>query len=178
MHRRGVVLLMAVVFAATAVPANAARDADPDDMDGRLDISLTRFVEPEEDVGQLTIVTYESWGCAHLGRGRRTTLKWLIDGRGGRRFDLVGTFECRRRKLWFDLRSKNGRNEYEPIRVRRRGDSRTALVRFPLDLQEIRRDRITVLARSRDSSGETCEGSCRDRAPDRRRLTLVRAARS
>jgi hypothetical protein len=170
MNRRIAILLLTLVFIAPASPAGAVRAGDPDDMDGKLDISLTRFVEPEEDIGQLTIVTYESWGCAHLGRGRGTTLKWLIDGRGGRRFDLVGTFECRQRTLLFDLRSKDGRNKYEPIRVRRRGDRRTALVRFPLDLVEIRRDRITLLARSKDRSGKTCEGQCQDRAPDTRRL--------
>ena len=145
------VLLMVLV-----APAGAVRDGDPEDMDGKLDIGLTRFVEPQEGIAQLTIVTYDSWGCSHLGRGDKTTLKWLIDGRGDRRFDLVGTFECRNRKLLFDLRSKNGKSRYESVRVRRRGDSRTALVRFPLDLPELERGDLTLIARSNDTSGVTC----------------------
>jgi hypothetical protein len=160
-------LVMVVAF---ALPAGAARDGDPEDMDGKLDIGLTRFVEPQEGVAQLTIVTYESWGCSHLGKGDKTRLTWLIDGRGDRRFDLVGDFVCRNKRLLFELRSADKENRYESIRVRRRGDSRTALVRFPLDLEELQRGDYTALAISRDRSGVTCEGTCSDRAPNRRRL--------
>jgi hypothetical protein len=139
-------------------------------MDGKLDIGLTRFVEPEEGIGQFTIVTYESWGCSHLGKEDQTSLEWMIDGRGDAAFDLVGIFKCRNKKLLFDLRSTDGRNRYELLRVRRRGDSRTALVRFPLDIQEMKRGSYTMIARSKDASGKTCTGDCDDRAPDAGRL--------
>lgn len=169
MIARSLTLALVLLFALVS-PAGAVRDGDPEDMDGKLDIGLTRFVEPEEGIAQLTIVTYDSWGCSHLGKGDKTTLKWLIDGRGDRRFDLVGTFECHNKKLVFDLQSTDGRNRYELVRVRRRGDSRTALVRFPLNLPELRRGDYTLLARSKDASGVTCEGICEDRAPDTGRL--------
>ncbi|HWL64660.1 MAG TPA: hypothetical protein VNP73_01695 [Actinomycetota bacterium] len=165
-----IALVAMLIVVGLAAPVGAVRNGDPEDMDGKLDIGLTRFVEPEEGIAQATIVTYESWGCAHLGKGRGTTLRWLFDGRGDRRFDLVGTFECRRKQLLFDLRSRNGSNMYESIEVRRRGDSRTALVRFPTDLPELERGDITMIAVSNDVSGETCQNVCRDRAPDKGRL--------
>ena len=171
---RRVAALVTVFVLTSALPAGAVRHGDDDDMDGKLDIGLARFVEPEEGIAQATIVTYESWGCAHLGRGRKTMLKWLFDGRGGPRFDLVGTFECRRKKLIFLLRSRDGRNNYEPLPVRRRGDSRTALVRFPMDLMELKNDTITMIAKSKDTSGVTCKGQCTDRAPDKGRLRFTR----
>ena len=167
---RGVSGLMALVLLALAAPAGAVRDGDPQDMDGKLDIGLTRFVEPQEGIGQLTIITYSSWGCSHLGKDDKTSLRWLIDGRGDRGFDLVGNFVCRSKRLLFELRSTDGRNRYESLPVHRRGDSRTALVRFPLDLMELKRGDYTFLARSRDESGVTCRGDCADRAPNRGRL--------
>jgi hypothetical protein len=147
--------------------AGAVREGDPDDVEGLLDISLTRFVD-DEGIGQLTIVTYDDWGCSDLRANVETNLKWLLDGRGDRRFDLVGTFECRRNTLFFDLRSRDGSNQYEPIEVSRRGDRRTALVRFPLDLPELRGDHLTMIATSRDR--RVCESDCYDRAPDRGRM--------
>ena len=168
--KKALVASVASLLLVLASPAGAVRDGDPEDMDGKLDIGLTRFVEPEEGIGQFTIVTYDSWGCSHLGKEDETTLKWLIDGRGDRGFDLVGFFKCRNKKLVFDLRSTNGRSRYELLPVRRRGDSRTALVRFPLDIKEMQRGDYTMIARSNDSSGVTCEGRCRDRAPNAGRL--------
>ena len=163
-----------IVVSLLVTPAGAVRRSDPDDIRPPVDIGLTRFTEPDEGIAQATIVTYESWGCGHFGQGSRNKLKWLFDGRGDRRFDLVGEFFCRRKVLLFELRSKDGTNRYESLRVRRRGDSRTALVRFPMDLMELRGDDISMIARYKGVDWEDCEirGDCTDRAPDSGRMTF------
>lgn len=167
MLNRLTVLTSVLLVTVLATQAGAVRRGDPNDVSGLLDISLTRFID-DDGIAQLTVVTYDDWRCRHLRAAEPTSLTWKLDGRGDRRFDLIGEFECRNGNLFFDLRSRNGANQYEPIEAIR-PDRRTALVRFPMDLMELSGDHLTMIAKSRDSSLK-CESDCRDRAPDRGRM--------
>ncbi len=159
-----VALVMGLMPAAFAVQKN-----DPADSGLDIDISLIKFVEKPEDVGRLTIKTHSGWKCRALRPAAKTQLKWLFDGSGNNNWDLVGSFVCREGVLLFELRSKDGANNYEPIAARR-PNRRTVKVTMPLDLVELDSNNLDLVAKSKDVSGETCIEDCVDRAPNKGRM--------
>lgn len=114
-----VVSIAGLLLGMLAGPAAAAERRDPADSGLNIDIAIIRFVEKPEGVGRLTIRTHSGWKCRELRPAAKTSLKWLFDGSGNNHFDLVGSFVCRNRTLYFNLRSKDGSNQYEPIVARR-----------------------------------------------------------
>lgn len=160
-----VVLLSAVVVP----PALAVEAEDPADSGLSIDIALIKFVEDPEGVGKLTIRAHSRWKCSELRPAAKTQLKWLFDGSGNNEFDLVGNFVCREGTLVFELKSTDGSNQYEPI-VAQRPNKRTAKVTMPLDLTELDSNNLDLVAKSKDTSGETCIEDCTDRAPNSGRL--------
>ncbi|HEV2756019.1 MAG TPA: hypothetical protein VG318_09625 [Actinomycetota bacterium] len=171
MRRRliSVTLMAATLVVALAAPAFAVKEQDPADSGLSLDISLIKFVEDPEDVATLTIRTHSAWKCRELRPAAKTSLKWLFDGSGNNKWDLVGSFVCRDGALIFELRSKDGSNQYEPIAAKR-PNKRTATVTMPLDLAELDGQHLDLVARSKDLSGETCIEDCVDRAPNKGRM--------
>ncbi|HEX2294354.1 MAG TPA: hypothetical protein VHN37_03505, partial [Actinomycetota bacterium] len=159
-----VVLLACVVGFLTAPAAFAVQRRDPADTGLNIDISLIKFVEDPEDVATLTIKTHSGWKCRALRPAAKTSLKWFFDGSGGNDFDLVGSFVCRRGTLVFNLRSTDGSNNYEPL-VAKRPNRRTVRVTMTLDLPELDSNNLDLIAKSKDTSGETCIEDCVDRAP-------------
>ncbi|HEX2057439.1 MAG TPA: hypothetical protein VHI71_03640 [Actinomycetota bacterium] len=164
-----VVSLAGLLVGALATPASAAQRKDPADSGLRIDISLIKFVEDPEDVGELTIKTHSGWKCRALRPAAKTSLKWFFDGSGDNGWDLVGSFVCRDGTLVFELRSTDGSNNYEPI-VAQRPNRRTAKVTMPLDLTELDSENLDLMAKSKDVSGETCIEDCVDRAPNKGRM--------
>ena len=158
-----------LMLGALAAPASAAQRTDPADSGLSIDISLIKFVEKPEDVGKLTIKTHSGWKCRELRPAAKTSLKWLFDGSGNNKWDLVGSFVCRKGTLYFNLRSKDGSNQYESI-VAQRPNRRTAKVTMPLDLPELDGNHLDLAAKSKDLSGETCIEDCVDRAPNKGRM--------
>jgi hypothetical protein len=170
LKRFALVSSLVAAFALGLVPAALAVERDdPADSGLKLDISLIKFVEDPEDVGKLTIKTHSGWKCRALRPAAKTSLKWFFDGSGNNEFDLVGSFVCRRRTLVFELRSADGNNNYEPI-VAQKPNRRTVRVTMPLDLPELDSENLDLIARSKDTSGETCIEDCVDRAPDEGRM--------
>ncbi len=169
MKRLVVGAVVATMVAVLAPPALAANEDDPADSGLSIDISYIAFREKPEGVGRLTIKTHSAWKCRELRPAAKTALKWLFDGSGNKKWDLVGKFVCRGGKLLFELRSKDGSNQYEPI-VARRPNRRTAKVSMPLDLVELDGNHLDLVAKSADFSGETCIEDCVDRAPDKGRM--------
>lgn len=164
-----VAVLVPVLVVALAAPAFAIKQQDPADSGLELDISLIKFVEEPEDVGNLTIRTHSAWKCGMLRPAAGTQLKWLFDGSGNNAFDLVGNFVCRDGVLLFKLKSTDGDNTYEPIAAER-PNKRTVTVTMPLDLTELDSNNLQLVAKSKDTSGETCIEDCVDRAPDEGRM--------
>lgn len=161
------VAIVVLVFPAT--PALAVERDDPADSGLKIDISLIKFVENPEDLGKLTIKTHSRWKCRVLRPAAKTSLKWFFDGSGNNEWDLVGSFVCRDGTLVFELRSTDGSNNYEPI-VAQRPNHRTAKVTMPLDLTELDSENLDLIAKSKDTSGETCIEDCVDRAPNKGRM--------
>ena len=161
--------LTALFAVALAPAALAVERQDPADSGLKLDISLIKFVEKPEDVGRLTIKTHSRWKCRALRPAAKTALKWFFDGSGNNDFDLVGSFVCRDGTLVFELRSTDGSNQYEPI-VATRPNRRTVKVTMPLDLPELDSENLDLIAKSKDTSGETCIEDCVDRAPNKGRM--------
>ncbi len=162
-------VMVAVVVVALAAPAFAVKKQDPADSGLSIDISLIKFVEDPEDIATLTIRTHSAWKCRELRPAAKTQLKWLFDGSGNNDWDLVGSFVCRDGVLLFQLRSKDGSNQYEPIAAER-PNRRTAKVTMPLDLPELDGQHLDLAAKSKDVSGETCIEDCVDRAPNKGRM--------
>lgn len=170
MRNRFVVLLSSLaMLVATAPAALAVERDDPADSGLKLDISLIKFVEDPEDVGTLTIKTHSGWKCRALRPAANTSLKWFFDGSGNNDWDLVGSFVCRDGTLVFELRSADGSNNYEPI-VAQKPNRRTVKVTMPLDLTELDSENLDLMAKSKDTSGETCTEDCVDRAPNKGRM--------
>ena len=170
MRSRLFVLLSSLaVVGALAPPALAVEQEDPADSGLKLDIALIKFVEDPEDVGKLTIKTHSGWKCRALRPAAKTALKWFFDGSGNNDWDLVGSFVCRDGTLVFELRSTDGSNQYEPI-VATRPNRRTVKVTMPLDLPELDSENLDLIAKSKDTSGETCIEDCVDRAPNKGRM--------
>lgn len=161
--------LVALLGLALAPPAAAAQRKDGADSGSKLDISLIKFVEDPEDVATLTIRTHSAWKCGALRPAAKTSLKWFFDGSGDDDFDLVGSFVCRGGTLLFNLRSTDGASQYEPL-VAKRPDRRTVRVKMTLDLPQLNSNNLDLVAKSKDSSGETCTENCTDRAPNTGRL--------
>src|SRR5918998_5559730 len=161
MRRRLVAMtaMVAVVIVGVAAPAFAVKRQDPADSGLGLDISLIKFVEDPEDVGTLTIKTHAGWKCRALRPAAKTSLKWFFDGSGNNDYDLVGSFVCRDGTLVFELRSTDGNAQYEPI-VAEKPNRRTVTVTMPLDLQELDSNNLDLIAKSTDTSGETCIEDC------------------
>jgi hypothetical protein len=170
-RRRLFVLLSttALLVTALASPAGAVQRRDPADSGLDLDISLIKFVEDPEDVATLTIKTHSGWKCRALRPVASRSLKWYFDGSGGNDFDLVGKFVCREGTLLFHLRSTDGSAQYEPL-VAKRPDRRTVRVKMTLDLPQLDSNDLDLLAKSKDTSGETCIEDCVDRAPNQGRM--------
>jgi hypothetical protein len=152
-----------------ASPALAVQRQDPADSGLDLDISLIKFVEKPEDVATLTIKTHSRWKCRALRPAAKTSLKWFFDGSGSNDFDLVGSFVCSEGTLVFNLRSTDGSAQYEPI-VATRPNRRSARVKMSLDLPELDSNNLDLIAKSKDTSGETCIEDCVDRAPNQGRM--------
>lgn len=168
--RLAAVLAAVPLFVLTgASPALAAERHDGADSGLSIDISSIKFVEKPDDVGRLTIKTHSGWKCRELRPAAKTSLKWLFDGSGNKKFDLVGSFVCRKGNLLFKLRSKDGSNRYEPIAARK-PNRRTVKVTMPLDLPELDGRHLDLAAKSKDLSGETCIEDCIDRAPNKGRM--------
>ena len=167
--RLSVLLSSLALIVALAPPAFAVEQEDPADSGLKLDVSLIKFVEDPEDVGKLTIKTHSGWKCPALRPAAKTSLKWFFDGSGNNEFDLVGSFVCRNGTLVFELRSTDGSSQYEPI-VAQKPNRRTVRVTMPLDLAELDSNNLDLIAKSKDTSGETCIEDCVDRAPDEGRL--------
>lgn len=171
MRRRLVVLLSsaALLLTALAAPAAAVQRRDPADSGLDLDISLIKFVEDPNDVATLTIKTHSGWKCAALRPVNSRSLKWYFDGSGNDDFDLVGKFVCRKGTLLFHLRSTDGGSRYEPL-VAKKPNPRTVRVTMTLDLPQLDSNNLDLIAKSKDTSGETCIEDCSDRAPNTGRL--------
>ena len=170
MRSRLFVLLSSLVLVVALAPAAlAVEQEDPADTGLKLDISLIKFVEKPEDIGRLTIKTYSGWKCSALRPAAKTSLKWFFDGSGSNDFDLVGSFVCRDGTLVFELRSTDGSSQYEPI-VARKPNRRTVKVTMPLDLPQLDSNNLDLIAKSKDTSGETCIEDCVDRAPNTGRM--------
>ncbi|HYP23027.1 MAG TPA: hypothetical protein VEV43_05590 [Actinomycetota bacterium] len=152
-----------------AAPALAVEQQDPADTGLKLDISLIKFVEDPEDVATLTIKTHSGWKCGALRPAAKTSLKWFFDGSGNNDFDLVGSFVCRGGTLVFNLRSTDGGSQYEPL-VAKKPNRRTVRVTMTLDLPQLDSNNLDLIAKSKDTSGETCIEDCVDRAPDEGRM--------
>jgi hypothetical protein len=161
--------LTALLVAALAPPAAAAQRSDPADSGLDLDISLIKFVENPEDVATLTIRTHSGWKCGALRPAAKRSLKWFFDGSGDNGFDLVGKFVCRDGTLVFELRSTDGGSQYEPL-VAERPNRRTVKVTMTLDLPQLDSNNLDLVAKSADTSGETCIEDCLDRAPNTGRM--------
>lgn len=168
-NRLFVLLSSLALILALAPAASAVERQDPADSGLKLDIALIKFVEKPEDVGRLTIRTHSGWKCRALRPAAETSLKWFFDGSGNNDFDLVGSFVCRDGTLVFELRSTDGSNNYEPI-VATRPNRRSVKVTMPLDLTELDSENLDLIAKSKDTSGETCIEDCVDRAPDQGRM--------
>lgn len=164
-----VAAMVAVLVLGLAAPAFAVKKQDPADTGLDLDIALIKFVEDPEDIANLTIRTHSAWKCGMLRPAAKTQLKWYFDGSGNNGFDLVGSFVCREGTLVFELRSTDGDNNYEPI-VADRPNKRTVNVTMPLDLTELNGQHLDLIAKSKDTSGETCIEDCVDRAPNKGRM--------
>ena len=161
--------LIALVVAGLAPPAVAAQRKDGADSGLDLDISLIKFVEDPQDVATLTIKTYSGWKCRALRPAASRSLKWYFDGSGDDGFDLVGKFVCRDGTLVFELRSTDGSSQYEPL-VAKKPNRRTVKVTMTLDLPQLDSNDLELVAKSKDTSGETCIENCLDRAPNKGRL--------
>lgn len=161
--------LVALLGVALAPPAAAAQRKDGADSGLKLDISLIKFVEDPEDVATLTIKTHSGWRCRALRPAAQTSLKWFFDGSGDSDFDLVGSFVCRQGTLVFNLRSTDGGSQYEPL-VAEKPNRRTVTVKMTLDLPQLDSNDLDLVAKSKDTSGETCIEDCVDRAPNTGRM--------
>jgi hypothetical protein len=164
-----VVSIAALMVVGLAPAAFAVQRQDPADSGLKLDISLIKFVEKPEDVATLTIKTHSGWKCRALRPAAKTSLKWFFDGSGDNDFDLVGSFVCSDGTLVFNLRSTDGSSQYEPI-VATKPNRRTVRVKMTLDLPELDSNNLDLIAKSKDTSGETCIEDCVDRAPDQGRM--------
>ncbi|MEA2459882.1 MAG: hypothetical protein QOH90_59, partial [Actinomycetota bacterium] len=76
--RRCVVLAAGIVLAG-AVPVNAARVSDPDDMASRLDIRMFRVQDERRGVGRITIKTYGEWDSRYLSSRKDTAVAVQFD---------------------------------------------------------------------------------------------------
>ena len=168
-RQMGAAIVSFVLVAVLGPPALAAQKSDPADSGLDLDISLIKFVEDPEDVATLTIRTHSGWKCGALRPGTGRSLKWFFDGSGDNGFDLVGKFVCRDGTLVFELRSTDGSSQYEPL-IAERPNRRTVKVKMTLDLTELDSNNLDLIAKSTDTSGETCVEDCVDRAPDAGRM--------
>lgn len=170
MRRKWIPMAVTAAFVMGVMPAAfAVQQQDPDDAGSKLDISLIKFVEDPEDVATLTIKTHSAWKCRALRPAAKTSLKWFFDGSGNNDFDLVGSFVCRQGTLVFELRSTDGSAQYEPL-VAKKPNGRTVRVQMTLDLNELDSNNLDLIAKSKDTSGETCIEDCVDRAPDEGRM--------
>ena len=139
---------------------------DPDDTEGKLDISTISLIgtnDPDAERQRYTIVveTYEGWACSYLGPDRGPTkLTVKFNDRGDRRVDFVGEFYCYKRHLTFAMRTGDGVT-FAPKRAKK-PTRKSARVRIP---ESVFKRLPEMWARSLDGIAEGCD-PCKDRAPD------------
>ncbi|MDQ3783567.1 MAG: hypothetical protein M3360_01550 [Actinomycetota bacterium] len=165
--RRGLVLALApiVLVALCMPPAPAISSTGHKDAQGKLNIVFVKASSSRDGIGRFELGTEKRVRCRYLRTTKVRSLKWLFDdGRDGG-FDLKGKFVCTKGHLFFHMRGTRTQNRYEPIRPKRPG-RRSLVVRFPLDLAELRAKHLWAAAKSRDGQSPGCTKPCRDRAPD------------
>jgi hypothetical protein len=165
----GISIGMAVMV--MSPPAWAISRGDPNDSESRLDIRLISENASPKPGGALTIRMFRRWGSRYLRDALPTNLRWRFDDGDDGDSDLVGRFRFTDGALRFFLRGPDTGNVYEPIRARR-PDRKSVRVRFGFDIEELRSNRLSVVANSFDG-GPDCPGDpCRDRAPDNGRMDI------
>lgn len=161
---RALVIALVIVSALPVAAAEVTKD-DPDDSDGKLDLSMLGVDATKGEAGFFTIKTHDGFKCGYLKPSKPNKLRLLFDdGRDGD-IDLVGRFECHDDKLLMFLSGKETGNNYEPLKARR-PSNKTVKVAFQLDIAEFEADTMGVKVRSIDGTAEGCtEEPCRDSVP-------------
>ncbi len=161
----GVMLVGVAMIALWALSAPAISSAGHGDSQGRIYIVFAKASGDRNGFGRFEIGTEKRLRCRYLRRSKDRSLKWSFDdGRDGD-FDLVGRFVCTKGSLLFYLRGTRPRNIYEPIQPNR-PDRKSTVVRFSLDLEELRANHLSAVVKSRDHQSPGCTKPCRDRVPD------------
>ncbi|MFP5298612.1 MAG: hypothetical protein ACLGHL_06475 [Actinomycetota bacterium] len=161
---RTLVVALSVVLALPAWAAEVVKN-DPDDSDGKLDLSRLVVDATKGEAGFFTIKTHDNFRCGYLKPGKPNRLRLLFDdGRDGD-IDLIGRFECDGDKLLMFLVGKETGNNYEPLRARR-PSNKTVKVAFQLDIAEFEADTLGVKVRTVDGTAEGCtDEPCKDSVP-------------
>jgi hypothetical protein len=168
-------LAVVLVLSILAPPAAAAKEEDPNDAGGKLDIRLISFKGQAGGTGTVKLRTQNPWGCKFLRRGVMTSLNWYFDDGEDGDNDLIGKFVCVNAnsdnpKLILKLHGPDSDNTYEPVPAKK-PDKKTVKVTFPFDLAEFESDHASAHARSKDAISQGCD-VCVDRAPDTGGMTL------
>ena len=164
--KKALLVLVSVLLAVVPLGGASAKTlTDPNDSSGLLDIE-TISLHYDSSTGVLTLQTWHGWGCKALRRGVKTSLKWYFDGKSDGDTDLVGKFICvspnKSPHLVLKLHGTETGNNYELVPARKL-DRRTVKTRFPFDLTEIKGNRITVWAKSKDWITGGCDDGCPDK---------------
>jgi len=151
-----------IVAVALASPASAEELADPDDVKGKLDLSLVVGNKKNSDGPlRIKIETYENWAKSLLNRKHRNRVWVYFNVDKDKEFEYTGfIYSIRQGKLIMDFLV------LEELRVRH-PDGHTLRVRVPGDSPPNPEGlvRIAVKSRFKTKTGGCSEG-CRDRAPN------------
>src|SRR3972149_3086747 len=126
--RRSIPLLALVLAFALALPASAEQLTDPDDVHGKLDLSLVVGNKKNSDAPlRIKIETYENWAKSLLNRKHRNRVWVYFNVDKDKEFEYTGfIYSIRQGKLIMDFLV------LEELRVRH-PDGHTLRVRVPGD---------------------------------------------
>jgi len=163
--RRSVPILALVLALALALPVSAEQLTDPDDVHGKLDLSLVAGNKKDPDAPlRIRIETYENWAASLLTYkgGNRVWILFNVDS--DTKFEYVGTITSVKGDLGLNIEGSGSAFETLPVK---HPNGHTLKTRIPGDSPPNPEGtvRIAVKSRYKTKTGGCSEG-CRDRAPN------------
>ena len=157
-----VALILALVL---ALPASAEQVTDPDDVHGKLDLSLVTGNKADMDAPlRVRIETYENWATSLLNWKGNNRVWILFNVDSDRKFEYVGTITSAKGDLGLNIEGSGSAFETLPVH---HPDGHTLKTRIPGDSPPNPEGtvRIAVKSRYKTKTGG-CSDRCRDRAPN------------
>ena len=163
--RRSLPIVAFILAIALASPASAEEVADPDDVKGKLDLSLVVANKSDTDAPlRIRIETHENWAASLLSWKGKNRVWILFNVDNDTNIEYVGTITSAKGKLGLNIEGSG--SAFETLRVSH-PDGHTLKTKIPGDSPPNPEGTVRIAVRSRyKTKTGGCSEGCRDRAPN------------